>query len=291
MSEPRWNAERARHAISVLRYGPNPAATVYESIGTDLFLAVAPGWLNLGLWEGDGTDAGEALVAPRRLVERLAGELPAGGDVLDVGNGLGVQDPVIAEVTGARRLIAVNITLAQLRAGRQHLAAASAHGVNADACRLPFRSRSFDGLISVESAFHFRSRLRFFQEAARVLRPGGVLTMSDIPALRDPRGPWELLAGLAQLRVWGLRLQAVATPDEIARQAEAAGFVDVRCELVGPRTIRPALRVARARVDAQRGRMPRSFELLLRLMLRQVELLWRRGMIDYLLLRAATVEA
>ena len=43
-----------RHAAGMVRQGQNPAARVYESIGADFFLAVAPGWLNLGLWKGAG---------------------------------------------------------------------------------------------------------------------------------------------------------------------------------------------------------------------------------------------
>jgi hypothetical protein len=44
-----WTARHARHAAAMFRQGRNPAARVYESIGSDFFLAVAPGWLNLGL--------------------------------------------------------------------------------------------------------------------------------------------------------------------------------------------------------------------------------------------------
>ena len=51
-----WTAQHVRHAAGVLRQGGNPAARVYESIGPDFFLAVAPGWLNLGLWEGPGSE-------------------------------------------------------------------------------------------------------------------------------------------------------------------------------------------------------------------------------------------
>ena len=93
MAPASWTRENVRHAVSLLRYDRHPAATVYDSLGTEFFLALAPGWLNLGLWEGDGSDPDEAPVAVRRLVERLASELPIGGDVLDVGNGLAEQDP------------------------------------------------------------------------------------------------------------------------------------------------------------------------------------------------------
>jgi len=279
-----WTRENVRHALGMLRQGRNPASTVYDSIGPDFFLALAPGWLNLGLWEGDG-DAVEAPVAVRRLVETIAAELPRDADLLDVGNGLGAQDPVIAEIARPRRLVAVNVTESQLRAGRDWLREAGAAPLNADATRLPLRSCTLDGVISVEAAFHFPSRARFFAEAVRVLRPGGVLTMSDVPVPRLPRRPAELIAGLTQLRVWGLRRGVAASPTRIVALAERAGFVDVRAELVGDRVIAPALRCIRRRLE--RGvDAPRSHVLASRVMLAQVELLWREGVLEYLLLTA-----
>ena len=286
MTPKSWTRENVRHAASLFRYDRHPAATVYDSLGTEFFLALAPGWLNLGLWEGDGSDPDEAPVAVRRLVERLASELPIGGDVLDVGNGLAEQDPLIAEVSEAGSLTALNITLSQLQAGRARLAESGARPVNADATRMPLRSASFDGLISVEAAFHFPSRARFFSEAFRLLRPGGVLTMSDIPTSRMPRGPREIVAALTQLRVWGLGLNAAATEDEIIALALDAGFVDVRTELVGSRTIAPALRFARDRLDRTHGEVPRTYDLAVRFLLSEVEVIWQHGMIDDLLLRA-----
>ena len=288
MPSASWTRKNIRHALSVARYGRNPAATVYDSLGSDFFLALAPGWLNLGLWQGDGSDPDEAPVAVQRLVETIAAELPTGGDVLDIGNGLAEQDPLIADVARTRTLTAVNITLSQLTAGHDRLAEAGANGVNADATRLPLRSGSFDGVISVEAAFHFPSRERFFAEAFRVLRPGGVLSMSDIPTTRVPRTPGEMLAAFTQLRAWGLGLHAAATAEEIVGLAHDAGFIDVRAESVGERTIGPALRFVRDRLDRAHGssELARSYELAMRFMLRQVDLLWRRGVLDYLLLRA-----
>jgi SAM-dependent methyltransferase len=267
----------------MLRYGPNPAATVYESLGPDFFLALDEGWLNLGLWEGDGRDPHEAPVAVRRLVRTIAAPLPREADLLDVGNGLGAQDPLLASVTSPRSLTALNVTVAQLRAGRERLREAGAHPVAGDASRMPFATASFDGLISVEAAFHFPSRRRFFEEAIRVLRPGGVLTFSDIPIRRYPRTPGEGLAALTQLRVWGLHRGAAITPGELEALVGAVGFVDVRRELVGARVITPALRFVRGRLDAA----PRSAQALAaRAMLRQVELLDARGILEYALVSA-----
>jgi SAM-dependent methyltransferase len=280
-----WTRASARHALSFLWQGSNPAATVYDSIGPDFFLALEPGWLNLGLWESTDGEADEAPAAVRRLVRTIAEALPPGGAVLDVGNGLGAQDPTIAEVASPSRLVAVNITRSQLVAGRDRLVEAGARAVNADAARLPLADASFEGVISVEAAFHFSSRRRFFDEAARVLRPGGVLTMSDVPTQRYPRDPLELLAGVTQLRVWGLRADSAARPTDIARMVEGAGFVDVQTQLVGDRVIGPALAHVRRRLEAGLD-APVTYELVCRAMLAQVELLWRNGLIEYLLLRA-----
>lgn len=286
MDPSRWTSENVRHAAGfALGYGRNPAARVYESIGPAFFLAPAPGWLNLGLWEGPGTED-EAPAAVRRLVERLATRLPPEGDVVDVGNGLGAQDPVIADVARPSRLTVVNVTEAQLVAGRHRLDAAGARPVAGDAIRLPLRAGCADGVITVEAAFHFSSRRVFFDEAFRVLRPGGVLSMSDVPAQRLPRTPAELVAGVGQLRLWGLPLSAIVPADRIAADARAAGFVDVTTELVGARVIEPALRLVRARVASAPTALPRSQRLAARLFIRHVDLLWRRGLIEYLLLSA-----
>lgn len=280
-----WTKEKLRHALGVLKQGRNPAATVYDSIGTDFFLAVAPGWLNLGLWEGPGTEE-EAPLAVRRLVEALAEPLPKGASILDVGNGLGVQDPVIAEVARPRSFVTMNITESQLRAGKRPIAEARARAVLADATRIPLADASMDGVISVEAAFHFPSRRRFFAEAFRVLRPDGVLSMSDVPITRRLRGARELLAGLSQLRLWGLPASAAATPEEIANACRSVGFTEVRIELVGNRVIAPALRLTRQRLRKREG-AGSSIRLAAGLFLSQAELLWKRGAIEYLFLRAS----
>jgi len=268
----------------MFQQGRNPAARVYESIGPDFFLALAPGWLNLGLWEGPGSEA-EAGEACRRLVETIASALPAGGVVVDVGNGLGTQDRLIADVLHPRRLVAVNVAEWQLAAGRDQLAAATAAPIVGDAARLPIAAGCADGVISVEAAFHFRSRRAFFEECYRVLRPGGVLSISDIATQRWPRGPAELLSGLTQLRVFGLRRNAAMTAEQIVAAAREAGLVRVEVTACGDRVIAPALRLTAARLSGSLG-APAGHQAAARLLLWQVELLWRRRIIDYLLLRA-----
>jgi len=281
--------DNVRHALGMLRFGPRPAATVYDSLGSSFFLALDEGWLNLGLWEGDGTDPAEAPTAVRRLVREIAAPLPRGGALLDVGNGLAVQDVEIAAACRPVGLTALNITLSQLRAGAGVLAAAGARGVNGDACRMPFGAARFDGVISVEAAFHFPSRRVFFDEAFRVLRPGGVLTFSDVPVTRLPSNPREALAGVAMLRLWGIRRRDAATPGQVVDAVAAAGFVDVRSRLVGDRVIGPALRHVAHRLGLGEG--DRVQRVAAATMLHEAQLLWDRGILEYQLVSARKPDA
>jgi SAM-dependent methyltransferase len=271
-------------AAEMVKQGWNPAARVYESIGPDFFLALAPGWLNLGLWEGAGSEE-EAEDACRRLVSRLTSAVPAGGVVLDVGNGLGTQDPLIAQALRPRRLVTVNITEWQLTAGRDRLREAGAAPVVGDGVRLPIADAAVDAIISVEAAFHFRTRKAFFEECYRVLRPGGVLSISDISVQRWPITPAELISGLTQLRVFGLRRSMAMTTSQIAAAASAAGLAEVEVTACGDRVIGPALRLTAARLGGARA-APVGQRAAARLLHRQVDLLWRRRIIDYVLLRA-----
>jgi SAM-dependent methyltransferase len=279
-----WTGQHVRHAAEVFKQGGNAAARIYESIGSDFFLALAPGWLNLGLWEGPGSED-EAEDACRRLVRTLAMALPGDGVILDVGNGLGTQDPVIAEAVRPRRLVAVNVTEWQLAAGRSRLREAAAAPVAGDAARLPIAAGTVDGVISVEAAFHFRARKAFFDECYRVLRPGGVLSMSDISVQRWPVSPAEMLSGLTQLRVFGLRRSMAMTAGQIAAAARAAGLAEVEVTACGDRVIAPALRLTAARLASTMA-APAGQQAAARLLLRQVNLLWRRRIIEYLLIRA-----
>ena len=98
-------------------------------------------------------------------------------------------------------------------------------------------------------------------------------------------GPAELLAGLTQLRVFGLRPSMAMTAGQIAAAARAAGLAEVTVTSCGERVIAPALRLTAARL-ATPMTAPAGQQAAARVLLWQVGLLWRRRIIDYVLLRA-----
>lgn len=126
-------------------------------------------------------------------------EIRDGQEILDVGCGFGGTLATIAEQFTAKRLTGLNIDGRQLALARQRIPA-HIELVEGDACALPFPDQSFDRVLAVECIFHFPSRPDFFRHAARVLRPGGNLTLSDFLS------PQEQKAGLFDAEddpLWG----------------------------------------------------------------------------------------
>ncbi len=130
---------------------------------TDAYSAVAEAW----------TDG------PSRLYGRLAAELVAasplpmlGASVLDLGSGTGAGS-LAAGAAGAR-VIAVDLALGMLRADQRQRPPAAAGDLRA----LPFATDAFDIALAPFSLNHLVEPADGVAEAARVIRPGGVLLAS-----------------------------------------------------------------------------------------------------------------
>jgi SAM-dependent methyltransferase len=121
------------------------------------------------------------LRAAQAMTERVVAlaQVADGSAVLDVGCGFGGTLGLLRRRHPRCRLAGVNVDHRQLVAARRLLGAAGVGFVTADGCTLPVASGSLDRVLAVECVFHFPSRKAFFAEAARVLRPGGVLALSD----------------------------------------------------------------------------------------------------------------
>jgi SAM-dependent methyltransferase len=173
--------------------------------------------VHLGYWDEPPPltapcDQREFERAQARLTEILIGlaDLRGRHSALDVGCGFGGTLEALGQWPDMR-LTGINVDRRQLDICRTLTVNGAALSlVMADACALPFRPSSFDRVFCVEAMFHFRSREIFLREAAKVLRNGGRLVISDIllrkpgegaplsaatiaDALRDEYGPWPSL--------------------------------------------------------------------------------------------------
>jgi SAM-dependent methyltransferase len=139
----------------------------------------------------------------------------AGKDVLDLGSGTG-HYARFASALGARTAVAVDLTPEMAASGPRP-------AVVGDAARLPFADSSFDVLVAALLVSFVGDRAALCSEAARVVRAGGVLVVSDLHPVASARGWSRSFDGPS-----GERLVVDAPPpsvDEHRNRLEAAGFV------------------------------------------------------------------
>jgi ubiquinone/menaquinone biosynthesis C-methylase UbiE len=125
----------------------------------------------------------------------------------------------------------VNIDARQLARAEAEIAAQQGNRVTwieADACRLPLADAAFDVVLAVECIMHFPHRGEFLQQAARVLRPGGRLALSDflppakvLPYLVDKA--FNPLCNESTQRTYG-RIDVLTPLEEYRRLGETAGL-------------------------------------------------------------------
>lgn len=179
-----------------------------------------------GLWER-GTET--PIEAVRNLVAlgARAGEVGAGADVVDVGSGYGATTRMLSDEYGAT-VVALTISEHQWR---------YAQNLDGDNPRTTYLLRDwlnnglpegrYDVVIAIESIAHMPKR-RAFEEAARVLRPGGRFVVFDCHVREGLRG-WErrlLTDPIARATV----VPELLTQSSYCRLAEEVGLIVDRVE-------------------------------------------------------------
>lgn len=147
------------------------------------------GYFNVGYW----VDGARTLVAAcDRMVDEVASAVPPDAAViLDAGCGLGAGTRRLGDRFPRSLVAGVNISLWQLTQARTRGVRSA---VVADAAKLAIGTGTADAVLAIESAEHFDTREDFFSEAHRVLRPGGVLALSDMLFREgDAISDWMLL--------------------------------------------------------------------------------------------------
>ena len=134
------------------------------------------------------------LQPPGKIIERSG--IKQGMTVVDLGCGSGAFTPFVARVVGETgKVYAVDIQPAMLKQLERKLAKAENQDIRniepkqASAYDLPFEDGAVDLVYMVTVLQEIPDRSRALREISRVLKPGGILAVTEF--LPDPDYPWR----------------------------------------------------------------------------------------------------
>ena len=216
---------------------PSVVDSVYGAADLSRDPCFAGGFINFGYW------AAIDLGAPLREADRVRSQedlyrlvlaavgVTASSRLLEVGCGRGLGCAMALAEFGPAEVHGVDVHPEQVRRARQTKAGGSGRlGFRlGSASSLPFPGDSFDCLYSVEAAQHFPSLRDFVTEAARVLAPGGRITVSTFFTARAGLG--DRLSGLLESFASGLDVPHPLP--SLLDSLDACGFSDISAVSIG----------------------------------------------------------
>jgi microcystin synthetase protein McyJ len=226
-----------REFALMLRSNPQ---SYYDFLGDDVLeaqdegfrVADKPLWLNLGYWEHARTYPEAAADLARKLAR--AARFCATDTVLDAGFGFGEQDLLWVREFDVARIIGVNVTPLHVETAKARVAA---RGLSeridlrlASATEIPLAAESVDKVVALESAFHFPTRERFFEEAQRILKPGGRIATADcVPFVGEKPSGFKNRLGW---RRWGVPPENIYDREVYREKLAAHGFTSIEVESI-----------------------------------------------------------
>lgn len=197
----------------------NLGATVYNLASRRKAHAV-----HYGVWLEGTRSMVDALLNVDMLAAK-AMELTTDDLVLDAGCGVGGSSVYFASNYGCR-VVGITLSDVQLRQARRY---AMRSGVDhlvtfakMDYTRTTFEDGHFSRVVGIESICYAAQKLRFVQEACRVLRSDGKLVVTDAFLRRPVASPEERRALVSWYAGW--KVPSLVTTEEFRRYVESAGL-------------------------------------------------------------------
>ena len=196
------------------------------------------GYLNFGYWvNGNNTDY---IKASHAMLSEVADTvfLNEDSELLDVANGMGAQDIYYYEKYKPKHIDMIDVTLSHHLMCKKRV---EEHGLQdrlaahyGSATELPFAENSFTHVFCIEGGVHFKTRQKFFKEAYRVLKPNGYLSIADFLIVLVPKKfSIQYAFGWLCSKLWNAPIENFVKCEELKKQMESIGFVDVVVKDIG----------------------------------------------------------
>jgi 2-polyprenyl-3-methyl-5-hydroxy-6-metoxy-1,4-benzoquinol methylase len=148
-------------------------------------------FMNYGLWDDEHNDLFTANTHLANFIFEKTNKLLVPNknvSILDVGCGYGVQDLTWSKMlSDESKIIAVDISETQIayaneKRKQQNISDTKLCYETCDAMKLTdkYSAEQFDAVISLESAFHYSDRPKFFKNVHSIIKKDGVFAISDI---------------------------------------------------------------------------------------------------------------
>jgi ubiquinone/menaquinone biosynthesis C-methylase UbiE len=173
----------------------------------------------------------------RNLANRVAAAAPR--DVLETAAGTGVLTRAMAaQLSAGAHIVATDLNQPMLDQAAKRLVAARVAWQQADALALPFPDASFDVVACQFGAMFFPDKIQGYQEARRVLRPGGRFIFNVWDKIADNEFADVITSALAEIfpddppRFMARTPHGYHDAEQIRRDLKAAGFGEIAIDAV-----------------------------------------------------------
>lgn len=144
--------------------------------------------MHYGFYDETARSFNQAAVNSNRVLAKAL-SVKSGNHVLDAGCGVGGTSIWLAENIGCN-MLAVSIQPMHIEIGRKAVAARGLEGsirfLEADFTNIDAEGESIDAMFSLEGLSHGSDKQAFFNEAARLLKPGGRLVLFEYFTKEEP---------------------------------------------------------------------------------------------------------
>jgi ubiquinone/menaquinone biosynthesis C-methylase UbiE len=209
----------------------------FYSYGAESRAFEADGFLSFGYWK-DGTASYDEAAENLLHLVLAVGALREPEQMLNVACGNGSETTRIYRSLKPEKIYGIDITRLHIETCRRKAAELGLsdrlvfqHG---DACKTDFPAEMFSHVVGIEGPAHFNTREAFFEESHRVLKPGGVLLLTDTVVNK----PQSLAATAVEelcLGAWHVPRENWVDAAEYRKQLERHGFEVELVQLIGDR--------------------------------------------------------